>query len=112
MGYLNLNSISKKYILTENIAKTFEVFVISEAKLDSTFFTVNQFLIYCCKVVRRDLNRFGGGSMLYINDNIPFIPLNNYSSFHDQQLMAIKINQNKRQRLYMGVYIPPSESDK
>ena len=112
MGYLNLNSISKKYILTENIAKTFEVFVISEAKLDSTFFPVNQFLIYGCKVVRRDLNRFGGGSMLYINDNIPFIPLNNYSSFHDQQLMAIKINQNKRQRLYMGDYIPPSESDK
>ena len=109
MGYLNLNSISKKYILTENIAK---VFVISEAKLDSTFFPVNQFLIYGCKVVRLDLNRFGGGSMLYINDNIPFIPLNNYSSFHDQQLMAIKINQNKRQRLYMGVYIPPSESDK
>lgn len=70
MGHLNVNFVSNKYNLVENIAEVFDVFLISESKRDSTFFPKNQFYILDHKVARRDFNRFGCGLMLHINENV------------------------------------------
>ena len=70
LGHLNINSIRKIFILAEIIVKAFDLFLISESKLDNTF-PMNQFHIFGFKVFRRDRNRFGGGLILYINENIP-----------------------------------------
>ena len=53
-----------KFVLVENIIKAFDIFLISESKLDCTF-PLNQFHIAGFKQFRRDRNRFGGGLMLH-----------------------------------------------
>ena len=44
VGHLNINSIRNKFTLAESIVKTFDLFLITESKLDSTF-PMNQFHI-------------------------------------------------------------------
>ena len=67
VGHLNINSIRNKFIFAESIVKAFDLFLISESKLDSSF-PMNQFYIFGFKVFRRDRNRFGGGLISYINE--------------------------------------------
>ena len=111
VGHLNINSIRNKFIFAESIVKAFDLFLISESKLDSTF-PMNQFHIFGFKVFRLDRNRFGGGLILYINENIPCRPLNDHPTFPNLELIAIEIHQNKRRWLFIGMYKPPSQSDR
>ena len=60
----------------------------------------------------RDRNRFGGGLILYINENIPCRPLSDHPTFLNLGLIAIEIHQNKRRWLLIGIYKPPSQSNK
>ena len=110
VGHLNINSIRNKFILAESIVKAFDLFLISESKLDSTF-PMNQFHISGFKVFRRDRNRFGGGLILYTNENITCRPLNDYPNFSNLELIAIEIHQSKRKQIFIGIYKPPSQSD-
>ena len=96
--------------MAESIVKAFDLFLISESKLDSTF-SINQFHIFGFKVFRRDRNRFGGGLILYINENISCRPLNDHPTFSDLELIAIEIHQNKGRWLFIGIHKPPSQSD-
>ena len=102
MGHLNVNSIRNRFILAESIVKAFDLFLISESKLDSTF-SMNQFHIFGLKVFRRDCNPFIGGLILYINENIPCGPLNDHPTFPNLELIAIEIHQNKRRWLFIGI---------
>ena len=72
---------------------------------------MNQFHIFGFKVFRRDRNRFGGGLILYINENFPCKPLNDHPIFSNLELIAIEIHQNKRRWLFIGIYKPPPQSD-
>ena len=72
---------------------------------------MNQFRILRYKVFRRAHNRFEGGLLWYINENISFRPLSGYSSFFDLELIAVEIHQNKRRLLFLRQYKPPSQSD-
>ena len=90
--------------------KAFGLFLISESKLDSTF-PMNQFHIFDFKVFRRDRNRFGGGLISYIYENILCRPLNDHPTFSNLELTAIEIDQNKRRWLFIDIYKPPSQSD-
>ena len=80
VDHLNINSIRNKFVFVENIIKTFDLCLIAESKLDSTF-PMNQFRIRRCKIFRRDRNRFGGSLMLYITKDIPSRPLSNHPIF-------------------------------
>ena len=84
-----------KFVLVENIIKPFDIFLISESKLDCTF-PSNQFYITGFKQFRQDGNRFGGGLMLYINENIPCRPLNEHPKFSDLKLIVFELHQSKR----------------
>ena len=110
VGHLNINSIRNKFILAESIVKAFDLFLISESKLDSTF-SMSQFHIFEFSFFRQDLNRFGGGLILYINENISCRPLNDHPTFPNLELIAIEIHQNKRRWLFIGTYKPPSQSN-
>ena len=70
IGHLDINSIRNKFDTLDNIIKAFDIFLISESKLDNTFL-INQFTIGGYKVFRRDRKRFESGLILYINENIP-----------------------------------------
>ena len=82
IGHLNINSIRNKFDTLDNIVKAFDIFLISESKLDNTF-PINQFAIEGHKVFRRDRNCLGGGFILYINKNIPCKPRSNHLMFSD-----------------------------
>ena len=86
------------------------MFLISESKLDSTF-PMKQFHIFGFKVLRQDRNRFGGGLILYINENVRYRPLNDHPTFPNLELIAIEIQPNKSRWLFIGIYKPPSQSD-
>ena len=109
-GHLNINSIRSKFDTSDNIVKAFDIFLISEQKLGNTF-PINQFAIGGYKVFRRDRNRFGGGLILYINENIPCKPLSNHPMFSDLELMAFELHQSKRKWLFLGIYKSPSQSN-
>ena len=104
-----MNSISNKFDTFDNIVKAFDIFLISESKLENTF-PINQFAIGGYKILRRDRNRFGGGLILYINESIPCKPLSNHSMFSDLELMAFELHQSKRKWLFLGIYNPPSQN--
>ena len=74
IGHLNINSFRNKFVFVEDIIKLLNVFLVSESKLDHTF-PSNQIKINGYKVFRLDLNRFEGGLILYINENIACKPL-------------------------------------
>ena len=59
IGHLNINSFRNKFVFVEDIIKLFDVFLVSESKLDHTF-PSNQFRINGYKNFRLDRNRFGG----------------------------------------------------
>ena len=105
-----MNSISNKFDTFDNIVKAFDIFLISESKLENTF-PINQFAIGGYKILRRDRNRFGGGLILYINESIPCKPLSNHSMFSDLELMAFELHQSKRKWLFLGIYKSPSQND-
>ena len=80
VGHLNINSIWNKFTLAESIVKAFDLFLISESKLDSTS-PMNQFHIFGFKDFRQDRNRFESALILDINKNIPCSPLNDHPTF-------------------------------
>ena len=88
VGHLNINSIRNNFIFSENIVKAFDLFIILKSKLGSIF-PMNQFHIFGFKVFSRDRNRFGGGLVLYENENIPCRPLNDHPTFPNLELIAI-----------------------
>ena len=74
IGYLNINSLMNKFVFVEDIIKLFDMFLVSESKLDHTF-PNNQFRINGYKIFRLDRNHFGGGLILHISENIQCKPL-------------------------------------
>ena len=72
IGNLNINSISGKFDqLKVLVQRKFDVLVITETKLDSSF-PKGQFLIEGFSVpYRLDRNRHGGGILIYVREDIP-----------------------------------------
>ena len=110
IGHLNINSIRNPFDALDNIVKAFNIFLISELKLDNTF-PIKQFAIGGYKVFRRDCNCFGGDLILYINENIPHKPLSNYPMFSDLELMAFELHQSKGKWLFLGIFKQASQND-
>ena len=83
LGHLNINSITD-----------FDIFLISESKIDSAFPHM-QFKINGYKLFRRDRNRFGGGLLLYLNEEIPCKFLNNHPIVPNAEIICTEIHQLK-----------------
>ena len=96
--HLNINSFRKKFVFTKDIIKLFDVFLVSESKLDHTF-PSNQFRINGYEMFRLDRNRFGGGLILYINKNIPCKPLQEHANLPNCEVIAIEFYQNNQKWL-------------
>ena len=110
IGHLNINSIRNKFQMIAEIIIDFDIFLITESKLDSTYPNA-QFKITAFKIFRYDRNRFGGGLLLYVNDKIPSKFLDKHSISTDIELFAVDFRQNKRKWLSLCVYKPPNQND-
>ena len=123
VGHMNINSIRNKFDMIAETIANFDIFLISESKIDSTFPNM-QFKINVYKLFRRDRNRFGGGSgggggvvggrvglMLYLNETISCKFLNNHPIVPNAEIICIEFHQFKRKWLLLGCYKPPTQSD-
>ena len=81
-----------------------------DRKLDLTFPNA-QFKITGFKIFIYDRNRFGGGLLLDVNDNIPSKFLNKHSISSDIELIAVEFYQNKHKWLSLCVYKSPNQND-
>ena len=102
IGQLNINSLRNKFFAIKGIIKTsFDVFLISETKLDASF-PVNQFKKPGFSApYRLDRNCYGGGLLLYVRNSIPSKLLkfeNHYEGF------LVKINLKKKRWLIVCSY--------
>ena len=69
-GHLNVNFFRNKFVsIQELIKRTFDIFLISETKIDDSFPNV-QFKIEGCKSFRKDRDAFGGGLLFYVNEKL------------------------------------------
>ena len=93
IGRLNINSFRNKFVFVEDIIKPFEVFLVSESKLDHTF-PSEQFRINGYKIFRIYCNRFGSGLILYINAYIPCKPLQEHIHLPNFEVIATEFYQN------------------
>ena len=105
--HLNINLIKNKFAILDNVVKAFDIFLLSESKLDNTFRT-NQSPVGGYKVFRHGRNLFGVGFVLNINENIPCKPISNHTMFSNLELMAFE--QSKRKWLFLGIYKPPFQN--
>ena len=75
-----------------------------ETKLDESF-PENQFLISgYCKPFRLDRNKFGGGIIIYVKENIPSRILNKHNFSKNIEGLFIEINLRKTKLLLFGGY--------
>ena len=108
IGHLNINSFRNKFAFIEDIINLFDVFLVSESKLDYTF-PSNQFSINGCKTFRLDCNRFGGGLILDINENISCKPLQEHIHLPNFEVFAIEFYQNNQKLLLLRLYKAPNQ---
>ena len=99
-----------KFVLVENFIKAFDIFLISESKLACTF-RFNQFYVAVFKQLRWNCKQFGGGLMLYKNENNSCGPLNEHSKFPDLELIVFELHQSKRKWLFSDILKSPCQND-
>ena len=106
---LNVNSIRNKFESVSYLIKdNFDIFLISESKLDSSF-PNSQFSIPGYRLFRNDRDKHGGGLIFYVNEDLPCKKLTNFDT--SLEITALKINLGKLKWLFLRLYKPPSFKD-
>ena len=82
--------------------------MISETKVDKTF-PNQQFKINGYKMLRKDRDRFGGGLMFYVNEQIPSKVLSLESIPMDTELILLEFTVKIQWWLCVGMYRPPPQ---
>ena len=90
--------------------RDFDIFLISEFKLDDTF-SNNQFKIDHYKMFRLDRNRYGGGLILYVNEQVSCKKLISYENPIASETIVLEFNQSKRKWLILGIYKTPNQKE-
>ena len=110
IGHLNINSLRNKFVFAQDLIRDFDIFLILESKLDDTF-PNNQFKIDHYKMFRLDRNRYGGGLVLYVNEQVPCKKLTNYENPIASEIILLEFHQSKRKWLILGIYKAPNQKD-
>ena len=77
-GYLHINSFRE--FLEPLIRNHFDIFLVSETKLDSSF-QGSETTISSYRLFRKDRNQHVGGSIFYVNQDIPCKTNKNFSFY-------------------------------
>ena len=110
MGHLNINSVRNKFeYLKPIISPIFDIFLVSETKLDDSF-PKNQFSLNGYKMFRRDRNGSGGGLCIYVKETIAAKQLNLHLDI-DNEAIFLEINIRSRKWLIVGLYKPPIQNN-
>ena len=79
-------------------------------KLDSV--STSAFKINGYKMFRKDRDRFVGGLVFYVNDQIPSNVLSLESIPIDIELILLEFTVKNQRSLCVGIYRPPSQNEK
>ena len=79
-------------------------------KLDSI--STSAFKINGYKMFRKDRDRFVGGPVFYVNEQIPSNVLSLESIPIDIELILLEFTVKNQRWLYVGIYSPPSQNEK
>ena len=110
LGILNVNSLQNKFeSISELIKGKFEIFLINETKLDTSF-PSNQFALSGYKFVIKDRNKFEGEVAFYTNDQLlsRTIKIENPSGI---AILTIEITKRKNKIVVAGISKPPNLSE-
>ena len=95
MGHLSINSIRNKIDAFSLIVKNVDILMIWETKLNDSFPTAQFLLDGFSAPYRLDRNLKGGGTLLYISEDIPSRLLNSKSKT-GIEIISVEINLRKR----------------
>ena len=91
IGHLNVNSLRNEFVAIDELMKNkINICFISETKVDESF-PNQQFKINGYKMFRKDRDRFGGGLMFYVNEQIPSKVLSLESIPMDIELILLEL---------------------
>ena len=91
LGHLNVNSLQNKFeSLNKLIKDTFDIFHVSEGKLDFSF-PDNKFLIPGYRIVSKDRKKNGGGILFYINEDIAFNVIESKQLSRNLEILTLEI---------------------
>ena len=108
---LNINSIRNKLEqLKMLISGNIDVLVVTETKLDDSFPTAQFFIEGFSPPFRLDRNRYGGGILIYVREDIPCKELSNHTFEEHIEGIYLELNLNKYKLLILGTYHPPSQN--
>ena len=102
MGHLNINHLDKKFVpLVSLIKNNLDIFLISETKIDGSF-PQSQFKIEgYAEPFRKDRDRFGGGLLMYVRDDIPCKQIKlKYNLPPDIESLFVEINLRNKKKIF------------
>ena len=112
LATLNVNSLRYKFDEIKSLVSgKIDIFVINETKLDSSFPTEQFHIPGFSLPYRMDRDRNGGGTMIYVREDIPSKELTRHTFKEDIEGIFIELNFKKYKILVLGTYRPPN-SDK
>ena len=105
---MNVNSVTNKLEALEILIKgKFDVFLVNQSKIDSSF-PESHFKIPGYKDFRQDRNKYGGGLMFYINQNISCKKTETFQFLSSIEIITLEINLGKEKLLISGTYKSPN----
>lgn len=90
--HLNINSIWDKFEEIAEIIKEYDLLSVCETKLDLSF-PIVQLKVTVLKLLDMNVIEFGSTLMVYVNEDIPFNLLNNFSVESLFEIIATELNQ-------------------
>ena len=107
LGYLNINSILGKFDHFKVLENNIDILVLTETKIDASFPNAQFRIDGFSAPFRLDQNRFGGGALIYVRENIPCKQLTKYILPDDIEGTFVEINLRKTKWLLFDEYRPP-----
>ena len=104
VGHLNINSIRNKFEPLKHIIKgNMDIMVVTETKIDDSF-PKQEFEIEGYTSFRRDRNKYGGGILVYVREDIPCREITGQNPTNDLEGVTLEINLRKIKWLIFGGY--------
>ena len=109
--HLNINSLSAKFDqLKLLIGKNIDILVLTETKIDNSFPSAQFRIEGFSMPFRLDRNRFGGGVLIYVREDMPCKQLTKHKLRDDIEGIFVEINLRKVKWLLFGCYHPPLDT--
>ena len=95
------NWLRNKKNLEPLIRNHFDIFLVSETKLDSSF-PGSKFTISGYRLLREDRNQHGGGSVFYMSQNIPCKTIDTFNFPNSLEVVSLEINSRNKKIIVIG----------